>query len=214
MVKCYYIHFQADRQYQLTSIKKFLSQSTIENASAYISMLDESNYLAGRYLIQKAIDDFGLSYEIENLRTSPYGKPFFDHQFNFSISHSNEVTAVTFGMHVSVGLDVQYKSPVDWRDFQSVLNETDKSLIRNSKNGLDSFYKIWTQKESIVKADGRGMSLDLKSVHIDGDRGYIQGDNEEKRVWQTKRIDLKDNYETCITANDLPSAIDIVKVDI
>ena len=100
-----------------------------------------------------------------------YGKPLLlePSGLHFNVSHSGSwvLCAVDDG---PVGVDVEMIRPIDIGSVaQSFFSEVEyESLMLEPDEGsrLRSFYRLWTLKESYIKARGEGMALPLDSFTI------------------------------------------------
>jgi 4'-phosphopantetheinyl transferase len=100
-----------------------------------------------------------------------YGKPKlkYKEEFHFNVSHSGDwvVAAVD---NSPVGIDIEHITPID--DYTSIaqkfFNESEYNwlLSQSHEKRLESFYKLWTLKESYIKTIGAGLSISLKSFCI------------------------------------------------
>lgn len=100
------------------------------------------------------------------------GKPYFtDSDIHFSLSHSKNI-AVCAIADAPVGVDVQeVKKPnlaIAKKHFTQ--NELD------TNDGSDRwFMRIWTRKEAVAKADGKGISAGLSEFDVSGDTAVLNG---------------------------------------
>lgn len=122
----------------------------------------------------------GIELNEKSITYNEYGKPFLKDCKNlyFNITHCNEL-AVCAIENTEVGVDAEnireYYSGVVRRAF----SEREKNIVENSENINEMFFRIWTLKESFVKALGIGISYPLKSAEfiINGDNITIVGCN-------------------------------------
>lgn len=97
------------------------------------------------------------------------GKPYYKElpQFYFNLSHSGHYAAAVFG-DTPVGIDIEEKKPDKMRlsIAKRFFHEREYTLLKNTedkKEQTELFYRIWTLKESFVKAAGEGMSISFSS---------------------------------------------------
>lgn len=83
------------------------------------------------------------------------GKPFIKGypSFSFNVSHSGEYVVCAVSSK-SVGCDIQKKSPCDISMGNVIFTQEERQGISNT----DDFYKMWTLKETLLKAIGIGLS--------------------------------------------------------
>lgn len=117
-----------------------------------------------------------LGIDEETLRFSKglHGKPALDlpGMPHFNLSHSGSVTALALGM-VEVGVDVE--QPRRTRDVMALAEryfaraETN-ALARLAKSDQEAaFYSLWTCKEAVLKALGRGIAFGLDRLEFELD---------------------------------------------
>jgi 4'-phosphopantetheinyl transferase len=104
-------------------------------------------------------------------RANRFGKPELagEASLNFSLSHcrSTGVLAVTHGQ--PVGVDVEDLKPVEPEVADTHFSEMELSEL-NRLHGdawLGGFYRCWTRKEAILKAEGVGLSRALDSFDVE-----------------------------------------------
>jgi 4'-phosphopantetheinyl transferase len=100
-----------------------------------------------------------------------FGKPFLKgyDNFHFNISHSGEWIVCTVD-DKDIGVDIEKIQQINYIELaQSFFAEKEcKFIFEASLNDqLNFFYRIWTLKESYIKADGRGLTIPLKSFAIE-----------------------------------------------
>lgn len=107
-----------------------------------------------------------------------HGKPYFENSdIKFSISHSGEYVCVAVARGIEIGVDIQI-----------VQNNRERLASRfyadgelKQLEGLDDeerrqeFFRIWTRKEAILKADGCGITIDLNSFDVTAEKVELNG---------------------------------------
>jgi len=132
----------------------------------------ELSLLAGLVLREGLIRS-GICYERIRIAYGPYGKPYLDgadKQIYFNLSHSGNMVMGIFD-DVEVGCDVEKTGhrgdniKIAKRFFHT---EEFEALVGLKDEGAreDLFYRIWTLKESFMKACGLGMKLDMRTFSV------------------------------------------------
>tara|TARA_R110000765_G_scaffold65248_1_gene126694 strand:- start:746 stop:1468 length:723 start_codon:yes stop_codon:yes gene_type:complete len=89
-----------------------------------------------------------------------------------SISRSEGWTAVALGNARAIGLDIEQVRPIDWQPMLSMIcsdAERDQMLALTDASpdrALSVFFELWTVKEAILKASGKGLGGGAKTVPV------------------------------------------------
>lgn len=101
-------------------------------------------------------------------RRGPNGKPFL-HAPNpphFNLSHSHDWCALAVAHRLDLGIDIQVPHPVNPALWRRVLTSAEKIQMETLAPGDrdPAFFRCWTRKEAIGKADSQGVYVHLKRV--------------------------------------------------
>ncbi len=129
--------------WQSAKLLEGLTDDDINQADRYLNEDDKVTHLVSAYLKRKYI---------WNWEVSSSGKPIAQN-ICFNISHTKG--AVVFvEAPCDVGIDIEYVRPAD-EDLRRYISSNDEyDFIKDDL----SFYKVWTSKESLAKAEGQGIS--------------------------------------------------------
>ena len=107
-----------------------------------------------------------------NLLKTDYGKPYLMNYPNlkFNISHAGDWIVGVVSEN-DIGIDVEHIKKMD--DLLSIAERffaKDEycyiKSISDKRKQLDTFFLIWTKKESLIKAVGEGLSIPLDSFNV------------------------------------------------
>jgi 4'-phosphopantetheinyl transferase len=105
-----------------------------------------------------------------SFRTNPFGKPEISpaRRLDFNLSHSRHVALLAIAPDTEVGIDVEDVRPIESEVAERSFSEIEcKALAQLSGDGwLQGFYRCWTRKEAILKAEGCGLHLPLSSFDV------------------------------------------------
>lgn len=153
------------------------------------------------------LNTVGLSADTEIIRTE-HGKPVLrDHpQWQFSLSHSGEY-AVCALADAPIGIDVQERRSVDAlslaeRFFSPMETELLRSLPETERSS--AFFRLWTAKESILKAQGSGLTGGLARVPI------VYGDELKAPPWRLKEYPLPGYALTACGTDGFPDLLTVI----
>jgi 4'-phosphopantetheinyl transferase len=136
---------------------------------------------------------------IDNWKRTTYNKPYVEGvEFNFSISHSGNKVVVAFSKK-TIGIDIEEIKPVSLSDFTPVMREEEL----NSFTDLSAFYRLWAQKEAVIKAEGLGFSMDAKTLIVENDTCFVA-----PKKWLLKEIKIADDY-SCWGAMEEDETIEV-----
>ena len=125
---------------------------------------------------------------LENLLYTEHGRPYLEAGVDFNISHSGEYILCAVAGGTRVGIDIEEIKPVDFTDFTDLMSHNQWRQIRESDDPLKSFFTFWAIKESIIKADGRGLSIPLNDIIITENTAFYD------TKWHLKQLPIDDRY--------------------
>lgn len=131
---------------------------------------DACRSLAGDLLIRYALKKtFGLSDSELRFGKSPQGKPILLSQpeYHFNLSHSGNHIVAGVGLY-PLGVDAEMVKDIDFKLAKRFFSEEEYLYLANlpEEEALWSFFRIWTLKESFVKAIGSGLRIPLDSFRF------------------------------------------------
>lgn len=194
MIKVYYHHFkQAPSLQKMKELAAVLPPSFHQNIFKFFKDDDKYTALLGKLMLQQLLKEHGFHPDkLSELQTDYYGKPTIPNVPAFNISHTKGfvVCAWASDQENVLGIDVEGIQPIDKEAFKSCFNKKEWRLIIGD-DAYHEFYKYWTMKESFIKADGRGLSLEPIRVITDGMQAYELGKSEQ---WHFYPLDLHPDY--------------------
>ncbi|MDP8242508.1 MAG: 4'-phosphopantetheinyl transferase superfamily protein [Candidatus Hinthialibacter antarcticus] len=138
-----------------------------EQINRYKRWQDQTACLLGKRLLLSALIDAGFSEQcLSDLQYTQYNRPYLDGPGDFNLSHSGEIVVCAISDSSRLGVDVEFNRSIEFQDFQQYMSPTEWHDINAAHQPLERFYHYWTAKESVIKADGRGLSAPLEEVII------------------------------------------------
>jgi 4'-phosphopantetheinyl transferase len=105
--------------------------------------------------------------------TNGLGKPELDHRdasssLHFNLSHSRSIALLAIANGQPVGVDVEEVRPIEPEVADTHFSASERSQLSELHGDawLAGFYRCWTRKEAILKAEGVGLSLALDSFDV------------------------------------------------
>lgn len=164
-----------------------------ETNKRYLRWQDRTSNLLGKVMLLSGLKVMGLNFGLHDLKFNTFNKPFFDELFDFSISHSGSYVVCVCGTGLKLGVDIEEIRKIDLQDFKQVLSEDEFRRITCSSDSLSEFFKLWTMKESVAKANGIGLSLPLTNITLAGSKAVV-ADKE----WLLREIHIDCNYRAML----------------
>ncbi len=198
MIEIWYTHFHApftDEAWNVCLEK--MPEAIQTQALRFVRWQDRHASLLGKILLREGMKKHGYPPDcLKEISYTEYNRPFIDGAIDFNISHSGNYVVCAINMVGRVGIDVERMKPLHIEEFKDCMTDEEWRAIQGSPNHLEKFYDLWTLKESVVKGDGRGMSLPLPEVRVEGEIARV--DNVS---WYAKKINLDSHYSCHIAAN-------------
>ncbi len=160
----------------LISLSVLLNNAEIERANRYYHDKDRHRFitsravlriLSGKYL---KIDSSDIEFDI-----GPNKKPFLRNnttgrQLHYNTTHSENSILLAFS-NSEIGVDIEKAD--DSFDYQEIINtifsKEEILFINKAENPAASFYLLWTRKEALAKATGKGLPDDISLLpSLDG----------------------------------------------
>lgn len=152
---------------------------------SYANFQSKAQHLVGRLLLRQLLTQFyQLTNSLKHLQYTKYGKPYLSQGPHFSIAHTQEYVICAISDHSSVGIDIEKSQPIVPSDFKAEMAPQYNQIIQSQKPASE-FLRYWTLKESVIKADGRGLQIDLASITFHNHQARIGNDS---KVWHTQTI--------------------------
>jgi len=173
------------------SLTNQLPPDTISKIRKFHKWQDAHACLFGRLLLKEMLSTFSIDQDLSTLKYTNYQKPYFENSdFNFNISHSGNYVVCAGTNQSKLGIDIEEIKSINIQEFREQFHTVEWGQIKNADN-LATFYKFWTMKEAIIKADGKGLSIPLNNLNVSNNSNQVIID---QAVWNLHEIYLDDDY--------------------
>jgi 4'-phosphopantetheinyl transferase len=169
--ECHYWHFSLDDpNHDIHELIELLSADEFKRMQSYQFEKDKRRFCISRGLLRRVLSTYTSTQPQEiDIHYTQYKKPYIEGDIEFNLSHTS--TDVVIGVsHYPIGIDIETV-----REHQNALAVSKRFFAASEYNALKhlnesdrhtAFIHIWTQKEAIVKAMGKGVFHDLKNVEV------------------------------------------------
>ncbi len=168
--------------------------------------------LGAGLLLVRALRDEGL--RPADYRTDGYGKPCFPSlpDFHFSLSHSGEMAMCAVSSR-PLGCDIEGPRAVREELAERFFHPLERAALAAlpAPAREEAFFRLWTRKESYMKAVGLGFSLPLDSFALtpDGARALLA--DRQAEPWRFLSF-REGAYFCALCAEDADGEIPVVRV--
>jgi len=180
-----------------------------EEIFLYRKQDDRLRLLAGKLLLRKAITESGFAPSLlEDYRLDDFQRPFIPGFHDFNITHSGHIVACAVGINGRIGIDVEMIRQIRPVQFSKQFSPPEMQQILAAPDPEAKFFDFWTQKEAVMKADGRGMKIPLHSIRLRGDHATID-DREEK--WNLLPATLSAGHRAHICSPEIIADVELME---
>ena len=197
------------KEYSLDTLLSLLPESLHAKARRYRRSQDAFNFVLGRLMLQRGLEEMGLENDLENdlekIEFNKNGKPILENIF-FNISHSANIIVCAITQKCEIGIDVESERAIQLEEFKSSFTEKEWVQITQHAFPVRKFYWYWVRKESIIKALGVTLNY-LNRIEIAANENSFsiknENENAEESEWFLKDLHLNvgdENQANCYFA--------------
>lgn len=156
-----------------------LSASRRAKVDGYLFWKDKRLSLGAGMLLDQGLREYGLRESEVRIGQKKNGKPYLPDYplIHFNLAHSETMVLVAFA-DAEVGCDIEYTKKADMELAKHCFRPEEYAYLAGlAKEAQDSaFFRLWTLKESFLKATGMGMELPMHTFGFD-----VSGDSIKVR---------------------------------
>ncbi len=140
----------------------------IKRISKYRRWQDIQASIIGRILLSRGLSNFyDNELNFNRIEDDEFKRPFIlNSQIDFNISHASEFVICAMSKSCKIGVDIEKIRNITVQDFYCQMTESELINMDRSENLNKNFFNYWTQKEAVLKANGKGLYVPLKSFEI------------------------------------------------
>ena len=197
LIKVYCFKIDTHTSFPLAKALALLPIAMKSEVMKYRNIKDQVRSLVGKLMLRKALTEEGHSpQDLEDIQKDQFKRPYLNSEIDFNISHSESYVVLAIANTGKVGIDVEKIRPVDPERFRFWQNQHDAPNT-SDEDRLHFFFKVWTKKEAVTKAVGRGIQIPFSEITIEHYLAKYQGE-----FWYLYPIDLDKEYESHVASSD------------
>lgn len=150
-----------------------LSDEEKARGRSFVTAALRHRFVAGRARLRSLLGaHLGLDPHTLVFAENAFGKPRLADRpsVHFSLSHSGDQAVLAVSNQREIGIDIECVRPLDHLDLaRRYFHPNEVSAIEAVKAAdeqLLAFFRIWTLKEAVVKAIGKGLSIPLDTFDV------------------------------------------------
>lgn len=164
----------------INNLISILDNDEIKRANKYYFKKDSTQFITSRAFLKLIIAKYaGIKPKQVNILYDSYKKPYLEENSNlfFNVSHSDNCALIAVN-NKKIGVDVEYiKTNFDFEDILNYsFNKEEIQFVMESTDSLASFYELWTRKEALLKAIGKGLDETLIKLSV------LDGNNSANEI--------------------------------
>ncbi|MFC1616651.1 4'-phosphopantetheinyl transferase superfamily protein, partial [Candidatus Margulisiibacteriota bacterium] len=173
-------------------------EAIVSDINRYKRWQDRQARLLGKLLLVKGLAFYYPNpYELlHSIKFDKYKRPFINSEIDFNISHSGDYIILAIAKGIRLGIDIEKKREIDNNILKNYLTDQEWQHLISSQNQIETFFDYWTKKESIIKADGRGLFVNLKNIKLQDNKAELN--NNE---WFLQQIEIDASYLCYLALN-------------
>ncbi len=176
------------RQSVVTALQKQASPERLRRAKSFRQGGDQLRCLLAESLLKQALTHRGVPAGEQRIQRNRLGKPVLatSDSHHFNVSHSGQWVACAVGDQ-PVGIDIERKLRRNL-EFDGLFTLEEMNYLESGGRGAlwRRFYRLWTLKESYLKALGTGLYQSMQSFTVrilDNHRARLLIANRPQDSW-------------------------------
>lgn len=170
---------------------------------------DKLRSLAAGILLNKVFLDNGYNLSEVEVYCNQHGKPYAGVNFYFNISHSGD-KVICAVCNKEIGCDIEKIRDINESLIARCFTEKEQSIIDDEIK----FFRLWTAKESLLKAMGIGITEKLKSFELYVKNNKLLSIKYDNINYSFKELYILKDYSITICVKDVTEEIDVDFVDV
>ncbi|MGY3091493.1 4'-phosphopantetheinyl transferase [Hymenobacter sp. UYAg731] len=134
----------------------------------------QAGTLFGALLLQHVLEQQPAGYGLAQVRHTADNRPYLPGQsLDFNISHAGRYAVCALSPAGRVGVDLDHRTRADLAPFAPHFAPAEWAALQAAPDPQRAFCRLWTQKEAVAKADGRGLNIPLRDIRIGPDHAQV-----------------------------------------
>lgn len=196
--------------YEMLDVRRQEKTDRLKNEADKIRSVAAGILLNECYRMNSKSGVCGMPSEMPPIQAKQGGKPYFvTGPICFNLSHSGDYVMCALSGN-EVGCDVEYKRDAGLKIAKRFFSQAEQEYLAGCDDA-DAFAKLWTLKESVLKASGVGISYPMDEFSVVGNGVIVDSINmlvkdEDIRLYIKNYRNIGDYaFSACSYTDDLPA---------
>lgn len=190
------------RIHELKDHLSILDNNEIYKLNRIVSEDRKVEFVVGRILLKNMVGSYlGIPSQEINFLSNEFGKPYlgekvylrsrFNSVLHINLSHTRRLVACVISPLWAVGIDVEHLTNNHLEAMTIAFTNSEVKYVNSfttKRDQIKAFYEIWTRKEAVIKAEGKGFSIHPKSFTVPF---HSQCDYDNKYIFFTFQPDME-----------------------
>ncbi len=195
-----------------------LNDTELDRAAKYHHKKDNDRFLLSRILLRVLLGRYlGSAPETIQLLVGANKKPYVDsltaQKIQYNVTHSGDYILIAIA-ETSIGIDVeQIKQDFNYSDLlPECFAQNEIIATESSLDPHQTFYELWTRKEALLKATGKGIDQDMKLVpSLSGGHNCTAGVIGSVADWMTVSFEVIKGYQASVSFENTVSTLNFLE---
>ncbi len=188
----------------LEGFAAILNSEEIKRAGRYLHLHDKNRFIIARGATRRILGKYlNVSPEAIEFEPGDNKKPFIKNApLFYNISHSGDRIVLAVSPS-AVGIDTeQINLDFDFHDIMAEYFSPEEASFIAETDSVSRFFRLWTRKEALTKATGKGLDEDLKYIPaLDGEHSIQNRMIGSAENWVTSSFSLDGGNIASVSAN-------------
>lgn len=176
----------------------YLSDDEMQRANQFKFEKDRQAFIAARGQLRQYLANY-LQVEPNSLEFSygEHGKPaLINHDLKFNLSHAGDYALIAVSRNFTLGVDIECMDrTVEMEGIaEKVFTANEIQCLDDAKDKAERFFTLWTRKEALIKANGKGLFTQLTQLDVVGDDVI----DEQGQSWKIMNLPDVENYKLAL----------------
>jgi 4'-phosphopantetheinyl transferase len=191
-----------------------LSKDEFERAKRFHFPIHQRRFIAARSTLREILSLYThVAPQTIVFAYNEHHKPYLavpdNTQINFNLAHSENIAVFALMLNSAVGIDIEKiqlddKSALAKRFF--TLQENQDLMQLPDQEKIPGFYQLWSRKEVLIKAIGKGLSIPLSSFSLSVNHPHETILLEGER-WSVRSLSIHPDFQAALASNQFINTI-------